>query len=381
MANQSKLSGDTNPQKPRQRFVDAPIPMERPKNPTLIKGQYETMKLRTTPTEATSPTYEITLNYFLSRTPEEWLIFEKNLDKVILGQNLTTGMAKYAIVRRVLTGNALATFNAAADQHGNVTNENYRLCMADVTKHVFPAKALQTQKRFMRRYLRKPNDKTIREHAARVVEMNNWLTEFPPIRDNQPATKLSDDALLEVLEFGCPNSWQKQMVLQDFDPMEHTVQEFTRFCERIEKTEERPDVRKNKDSNHKPNHQGNNRKRFRGSDDREDKPKAGNKKGDCMLHGEGCGHTSDQCYTLKAQAKRMKGTYDTQHPDKKKQYKKNQELHAIIAEAVENAMKKDSKSAGKRKRVEEIEEEENYNFEKLSIKSTDDESVSSEQSA
>ena len=140
MANQSKLSGDTNPQKPRQRFVDAPIPMERPKNPTLIKGQYETMKLRTTPTEATSPTYEITLNYFSSGTPEEWLMFKKNLDKVILGQNLTTGTAKYALVRRVLTGDALATFNAVADQHGNVTNENYHCVWLMSLNTCFPLK-------------------------------------------------------------------------------------------------------------------------------------------------------------------------------------------------------------------------------------------------
>ena len=38
----------------------------------------------------------------------------------------------------------------------------------------------------------------------------------------------------------------------------------------------------------------------------------------CLLHGDNCGHSTDQCYTLKAQAKKMKRTYGSQAPEKKR---------------------------------------------------------------
>ena len=53
--------------------------------------------------------------------------------------------------------------------------------MNALTKHVFPARAAQTQKRYMRRYLRKPADKTTREHMARVVEINELISKFPEV--------------------------------------------------------------------------------------------------------------------------------------------------------------------------------------------------------
>ena len=38
----------------------------------------------------------------------------------------------------------------------------------------------------------------------------------------------------DLLEFGIPNTWQKAMLLQDFDPQVHTVNDFVQFCERLE---------------------------------------------------------------------------------------------------------------------------------------------------
>ena len=60
------------------------------------------------------------------------------------------------MTRRLLEGDALAAFNAAAAVHRNENNDNFLACIDDVTAHIFPARALQMQKRFMRRFLRKP---------------------------------------------------------------------------------------------------------------------------------------------------------------------------------------------------------------------------------
>jgi len=76
--------------------------------------------------------------------------------------------------------------------------------MAAVTAHVFPIKALQTQKRYKRRFLHKPCNMKASGFVSRVCEINELLTEFPQATDE---SKLPHDELLDLLEFGMPGSW------------------------------------------------------------------------------------------------------------------------------------------------------------------------------
>ena len=48
------------------------------------------------------------------------------------------------------------------------------------------------------------------------------------------ATKLDDDEIMDILEFSVPNSWKRQMVLQDFDPLDSTQAQFVNFCQQME---------------------------------------------------------------------------------------------------------------------------------------------------
>ena len=100
--------------------------------------------------------------------------------------------------------------------------------------HVFPKRALTIQKRHMQRFLRKPRDTPIKDFIARVVEMNEYLKLFPPFGQDQA---LLNDELLDLAEFATPSSWQRLMVVQGFNPMEHSLQEFVEFCQRMEYTE------------------------------------------------------------------------------------------------------------------------------------------------
>merc|ERR1712127_1063858 len=102
---------------------------------------------------------------------------------------------------------------------------------------VFPARALHTQKRFMRRFLRNPKDMTIRQYVGRVQEMNSMLLKFPQSSNTQPATELPQDEILDLLEFGMPSTWKKAMIIQECDPVSSTVANFTNFCELLERTE------------------------------------------------------------------------------------------------------------------------------------------------
>jgi hypothetical protein len=65
----------------------------------------------------------------------------------------------------------------------------------------------------MCRFLHKPLGTPIRDFIARLVEMNNYLPQFPPQQlGGAVGVILDDEELKEVSEFSFPASWQKGMV-------------------------------------------------------------------------------------------------------------------------------------------------------------------------
>ena len=331
-----------------KRKVTPPVSLDRPVKQKLHKGEYQTYKLRNDPTDANSPTYELSVAYFSSGTCEEFLIFCKNINKVLRGQSITTGPQQFQVGRTLLDGEALTAFEATANGQANETVANFTLCLNAVRDSVFPRRAVLRQKRYLRRFLRKPPTMTTREYVARINEINAYLPDFPPAVAGgaQPAS-LPDDEIVDLLEFGVPNAWQRAMIVQDFDPLQHTVQEFVQFCERMEQlesTEGRSPPQK------PPAQPSNKNKRRREKDDPSSRTKPSGEKSKkyCLLHGEG-NHSTDDCHTLKAQAKRMKATYEAQTPEKKKSYRQKEELHAIVAAQVEKSLASLQKASKKRK--------------------------------
>ena len=87
----SKLNNAKDVTVARRRQVLPPILFERPTKKELQRGDYHTYKLRNNPAEDQSPVYELSVPYFHSGTCEEYLLFEKNLNRVVTGQGVTTG--------------------------------------------------------------------------------------------------------------------------------------------------------------------------------------------------------------------------------------------------------------------------------------------------
>ena len=61
------------------------------------------------------------------------------------------------------------------------------------------------------------------------------LEMLPPFRANQV---LSNDKLLDIILYGTPKSWQKEMDRQGFNPLLHTLNEVVDFMEQIEASED-----------------------------------------------------------------------------------------------------------------------------------------------
>ncbi len=140
-----KVVPQTESSRPKRVYV-APIPLERPGKKEHAKEDILRFKLRSTPAEENSPTYEDSVAIFDNGTPEEVLDFVTDVNRVITGQNITTGPPKYATMRMLLRGDALAAFNAGANAAGNETNANFTVSYRALIRHFFPARALALQK-------------------------------------------------------------------------------------------------------------------------------------------------------------------------------------------------------------------------------------------
>ena len=134
---------------------------------------------------------------------------------------------------------------------------------------------------------------TVRVYVQHILRINH--EELPRLPPFNPHQSLTVDEIVDIILFGTPKSWQKEMDRQGFDPLEHTVDDIVSFMEQVEATEDHvnsPDkqVVTNKDkkkasTSSKSNGKG--AKKF------------------CILHGHG--HATDECDQLNAEAKRLKG--------------------------------------------------------------------------
>ncbi len=103
-------------------------------------------------------------------------------------------------------------------------------------KMVAPYKVLEKQKRFMRRRMRKPADMKSRTYVNLLTRINvEELPELPPFQANQ---RLPADELRDIIVYGLPRSWLREMDVHDFDPYNRPLPDVVGFAERMEASEE-----------------------------------------------------------------------------------------------------------------------------------------------
>jgi hypothetical protein len=87
----------------------------------------------------------------------------------------------------------------------------------------------------------------------------------------------------------------------------------------------------------------------------------------CLHHGENSSHNTNKCEYIKSQLKRLNGTYEAQHPSKRKEFKKKQELQMLIGDIADKAIKQVAKDNKKRRAKDNSssDDEEFHNIEQL----------------
>ena len=79
--------------------------------------------------------------------------------------------------------------------------------------NVFPARPALMQKRYLHCFVHKPATMKIRDYAAHLSEINNYLPSFPPYANGDKPEALPEDEMVDLMEFGVPNSWQRHMTM------------------------------------------------------------------------------------------------------------------------------------------------------------------------
>ena len=231
----------------------------------------------------------------------------------------------YNVLSRHLKGSILSKYNTVAAAHGSQTVYHIKLVTADLTAHVFPSKAYVIQKRYMKKFIKKPRNMKIRTLVSRIQELNDYLPSFPPSVAGTDPTKLPDDEVKEIIYNALPSSWQIAMSTQGFDHPNEAIKDIIGFCERYEILEEEPIPKSSKKESSKSSIKSKKRKgRFESSSEDSSEDSDTDYK-HCKYHAI-CNHTTEQCKDIKRlitddKRRKHKGRYNEKR-DRDREYKK-----------------------------------------------------------
>lgn len=235
-----------------------------------------------------------------------------------------------------------------------VDDEHLVSGLTDMITYMAPHKALAKQKRWMRRFCRKPADMTIRVFTNHVTRINDdEIPILPPF--NGDSQKLSEDEIIDIILNGIPRSWMREMDKQGFDPVEKSLSDVIHFCERMEATEDFEPVRKDgktKSDNKSKSHK--------------DK---GNSSGGgkyCLLHGKDS-HNTDDCLVLQKKAKALRDNNGERKPAfKNKTWKRDADKSTSsskkeLAAFVKKTARKELHAFAKKRKADSDDDEESLN--------------------
>ena len=111
----------------------------------------------------------------------------------------------------MLHGQELSEFDKIQSQYGGAASNHLKLIQEGLLEYLFSINALSKKKLAMRRTMRKPRSMSFKHFAARLTEINNFLTLFP---GSDASKKMEMEELNKILLHVVPNGWAKQSYLQ-----------------------------------------------------------------------------------------------------------------------------------------------------------------------
>jgi hypothetical protein len=169
-------------------------------------------------TGAGTPSYKKHMRTFDKGTPQEWMASLTGLRK-IWQQNSVNGVHDHAAtVAAVLKGDSRIAFKAAIEDARTdpnaaalipLTADHVEESLCAVTTIVFPFCALETQKHWMNKYLKKRFDLSAKMMSTALSRINNYL---PSFLDGDANSNLQMQNLSDYSISHCPLPGERQWI-------------------------------------------------------------------------------------------------------------------------------------------------------------------------
>ena len=114
------------------------------------------------------------------------------IEKVFIGNAITTGTNAWCFTRTFLEGEALRIFDLKAAELGQETVDNLKTVFNHVVTYFGPNDCLSKQKRYMRYRLTKPRNLTTRQYVGLVCDLNSRMAQIPPLFDTTQVLEESE---------------------------------------------------------------------------------------------------------------------------------------------------------------------------------------------
>jgi hypothetical protein len=211
------------------------------------KTRFITIELRARVNAPTgSATYKKNIRKFEEGTAQEWIDLQRDIQEIWVQNTITGGTDRASTTRALLCGESLTSFEASLEEARRNDNDKedgaplpIDAAMVDnaltaVAITVFPHRAIEMQRLWMTRGMRKPYELTTRNTAAAITRINNVLALFP---GGTEASKFSNAKVIGLLEWSLPPSWRSKFDLDRYIPTLDTKGKLIESCEAIERNQ------------------------------------------------------------------------------------------------------------------------------------------------
>ena len=176
---------------------------------------------------------------------EDYVKWRIRFEELAEAMQLDTPEKKHKVLQQALRGEARARFNTAWNSVEIPANlsQNKAQAMAEkrlvkgytaLAKQLFvPIDSAWRRQRSYLRYHVKFGNMTVAEFRRRLMEQNEFLKYFPtPTGKSVP--KLTEEELVEIVDRAKPVEYHCDVLANNYDPYQKTLQEYTEYLERLE---------------------------------------------------------------------------------------------------------------------------------------------------
>ena len=305
-----------NPVPKKIAFLVPPLPLiEEAEEDSKSTDVIEFLLKQRAGSGATAPSYKLKVHRFQEGTVGQWIAVRKSISELWVQNSLVSQTDRLANIKAILRGESLTVFEVAIEELTHDTNDDgtiETIILTDemllsglnaVAETVFPHRALEIQKQWMRRGLKKPKTLTFCKTVAAVGRLNNSIPYFPKGSESDKFTK---EEIVALLEWSIPQAWRTKFDLEGYIPTSDTKERMITECEQIERNEPAPKTLLNVKPGTKPtvHKKGRDTKHKNG----EHRTSEASTKFYCTEHGKNATHNTDACYTLKNRAGKPTGS-------------------------------------------------------------------------